>query len=32
MVETGGSTWAWIIHWLQDMVIFSFLALAWSNL
>ncbi|SFU07426.1 CAAX protease self-immunity [Geodermatophilus amargosae] len=32
MVETGGSKWAWIIHWLQDMVIFSFLALAWSNL
>jgi hypothetical protein len=32
MVESGGSTWAWVIHWLQDMVIFSFLALAWSNL
>ena len=32
MVETDGSTWAWIIHWLQDVVIFSFLALAWSNL
>jgi hypothetical protein len=32
MVETGGSKWAWTIHWLQDMVIFSFLALAWSNL
>jgi hypothetical protein len=32
MLETGGSKWAWAIHWLQDMVIFSFLALAWSNL
>jgi hypothetical protein len=32
MLETGGSKWAWTIHWLQDMVIFSFLALAWSNL
>ena len=32
MVETGGSRWAWTIHWLQDVVIFSFLALAWSNL
>jgi membrane protease YdiL (CAAX protease family) len=32
MLETGGSTWAWAIHWLQDMVIFSFLALSWSNL
>jgi hypothetical protein len=32
MVETGGSKWAWIIHWLQDVVIFSFLAAAWENL
>ncbi|MGY1985686.1 CPBP family intramembrane glutamic endopeptidase [Blastococcus sp. SYSU DS0669] len=32
MVETGGSRWAWIIHWLQDMVIFSALTLAWTNL
>ena len=32
MVETGGSRWAWIIHWLQDMVIFSALTLAWANL
>jgi membrane protease YdiL (CAAX protease family) len=29
MIETGGSKWAWIIHWLQDMVIFSFLTVAW---
>ena len=32
MLETGGSKWAWLIHWLQDVVIFSFLAVAWSNL
>ncbi|MGY1722197.1 CPBP family intramembrane glutamic endopeptidase [Blastococcus sp. SYSU DS0533] len=32
MVETGGSRWAWIIHWLQDVVIFSALTLAWTNL
>ena len=32
MVETGGSKWAWVIHWLQDMVIFSALTLAWTNL
>jgi len=32
MIETGGSKWAWIIHWLQDMVIFSFLTVAWTNL
>ncbi len=32
VLETGGSRWAWAIHWLQDVVIFSFLALAWSNL
>ncbi len=32
MVETGGSRWAWTIHWLQDVVIFSFLAAAWSSL
>ena len=29
MVETGGSKWAWTVHWLQDMVIFSFLTAAW---
>ena len=32
MIETGGSKWAWTIHWLQDVVIFSFLTLAWTNL
>ncbi len=32
MIETGGSKWAWTIHWLQDLVIFSFLTLAWTNL
>ncbi len=32
MIETGGSRWAWIIHWLQDLVIFSFLTLAWADL
>jgi membrane protease YdiL (CAAX protease family) len=32
MIETGGSKWAWITHWLQDMVIFSFLAAAWRFL
>ncbi len=32
MVETGGSKWAWTIHWLQDMVIFSFLTAAWHAL
>ena len=32
MVETGGSRWAWSIHWLQDVIIFSFLAAAWSSL
>lgn len=28
MVETGGAAWAFIIHMVQDVVIFSFLALA----
>jgi hypothetical protein len=32
MLETGGSKWTWAIHWLQDLIIFSFLALAWNNL
>ena len=32
VLETGGSKWAWIIHWLQDMVIFSFLTAAWGAL
>ena len=32
MVETGGSKWAWTVHWLQDMVIFSFLTAAWHAL
>ncbi|MGY1637241.1 CPBP family intramembrane glutamic endopeptidase [Geodermatophilus sp. SYSU D00742] len=32
MVETGGSRWAWLIHWLQDLVIFSALTLAWADL
>ncbi len=32
MLETGGSRWAWTIHWLQDVVIFSFLTLAWASL
>ncbi len=32
MVETGGSRWAWGIHWLQDIIIFSALTLAWTNL
>lgn len=29
MLETGGSKWAWGIHWLQDMVIFTTLAATW---
>jgi membrane protease YdiL (CAAX protease family) len=32
MIDTGGSRWAWRLHWLQDMVIFSFLTLAWEQL
>lgn len=28
MVETGGSGWAFLIHMVQDVVIFSFLAMA----
>ena len=32
MIETAGSKWAWALHWLQDLVIFSFLAAAWSAL
>jgi hypothetical protein len=31
MLETGGSRWAWLIHWLQDVIIFSFLAMGWSR-
>ncbi len=31
MVETGGSRWAWTIHWLPDEVTVSFLALASGN-
>jgi hypothetical protein len=31
MLETGGSRWAWLIHWLQDIIIFSFLVMGWSN-
>lgn len=27
MVETQGFTWAWLIHFLQDVAIFSFLAI-----
>jgi hypothetical protein len=26
MVETGGFFWAWFIHFLQDVVVFFFLA------
>jgi membrane protease YdiL (CAAX protease family) len=28
MVDTGGFAWAWLIHGLQDVVIFSFLLMA----
>ena len=31
MLETGGSRWAWLIHWLQDVIIFSFLVMSWST-
>ena len=31
MIETGGSRWAWLIHWLQDVIIFSFLVMGWSH-
>jgi hypothetical protein len=31
MVETGGSRWAWTIHWLPDEVTVSVLALASGN-
>jgi hypothetical protein len=31
MLETGGSRWAWLIHWLQDIIIFSFLVMGWSR-
>jgi hypothetical protein len=31
MLETGGSRWAWLIHWLQDVIIFSFLVMGWSS-
>jgi hypothetical protein len=31
MLETGGSRWAWLIHWLQDIIIFSFLVMGWSS-
>ena len=30
MLETGGSRWAWMIHWLQDVIIFSFLTMSWG--
>ncbi len=32
MTETGGSKWAYLVHWLQDVIIFSALTLAWTNL
>jgi hypothetical protein len=31
MLESGGSRWAWLIHWLQDIIIFSFLVMGWSH-
>ncbi len=31
MLETGGSRWAWLIHWLQDVIIFSFLVMGWDR-
>jgi hypothetical protein len=31
MLEIGGSRWAWLIHWLQDVIIFSFLVMGWSS-
>jgi membrane protease YdiL (CAAX protease family) len=27
MIETGGSGWAWIIHFAEDIVIFALIAL-----
>ena len=30
MLETGGSRWAWTIHWLHDVIIFSFLTMSWG--
>lgn len=27
MLETGGFFWAWLIHFMQDVVIFAFLAM-----
>jgi hypothetical protein len=27
MIETGGSGWAWIIHFAEDVVIFALIAL-----
>jgi membrane protease YdiL (CAAX protease family) len=29
MLETEGSGWAWLVHWLQDVIIFSFVAMSW---
>lgn len=31
MLETDGSGWAWAIHWLQDIVIFTALAATWPG-
>ncbi len=31
MLETGGSRCAWLIHWLQDIIIFSFLVMSCSS-
>lgn len=31
MLATTGSRWAWLIHWLQDIIIFSFLVMGWSS-
>lgn len=31
MLETQGSGWAWLIHWLQDLIIFSFLVMGWDR-
>ncbi|WP_210479583.1 CPBP family intramembrane glutamic endopeptidase [Naasia sp. SYSU D00948] len=30
VVETNSSRWVWLIHWLQDVIIFSFLAMSWN--
>ena len=32
MLETGGWKWGWRVAWLQDVVILSFLAVAWRHL